>query len=122
MPTRSHGQPQQHKIRTPHFLFGLLHGGGRDPSEAFSRSPLKVQNLTRRRLEEFEAGDVLKRFFKHMDKFLLKVDQVSSAELPSFLEDAMVVEQTRFRMEHGRHVDAVSSSQDPSLARVFSCA
>ena len=76
-----------------------------------------MQNLTRRRLEEytftkFEAGDVLKRFFK----------QVSSAELPSFLEDAMVVEQTRFRMEHGRHVDAVSSSQDPSLARVFSCA
>ncbi|CAE7221794.1 GIP [Symbiodinium sp. CCMP2592] len=55
-------------------------------AEQVQQSPLKVQNLTRRQLEEynftkFEAGEVVKKFFKHMDKFLLKVDQVSSTEL-----------------------------------------
>ena len=70
-------------------------------AEQVQQSALKVQNLTRRQLEEynftkFEAGEVVKKFFKHMDKFLLKVGQVSSTELSSFLEDAMdqVVEQT----------------------------
>ncbi|CAE7834664.1 unnamed protein product [Symbiodinium sp. CCMP2592] len=63
-------------------------------AEQVQQSPLKVQNLTRRQLEEynftkFEAGEVVKKFFKHMDKFLLKVDQVSSTELSSCLEDAM---------------------------------
>ena len=78
-------------------------------SEQVLNSPLKVQNLTRRQLEEytftkFEAGDVVKRFFKHIDKFLMKAEQVTSTELSSFLEDAMnhVVEETRFRMERDR--------------------
>ena len=57
--------------------------------EQAQQSPLKVQNLTRRQLEEytvaeFEAGDVVKRFFRRMDKFLLKVDQVTSTESSSF--------------------------------------
>ncbi|CAE7832525.1 GIP [Symbiodinium sp. CCMP2592] len=88
-------------------------------AEQVQQSPLKVQNLTRRQLEEynftkFEAGEVVKKFFKHMDKFLLKVDQVSSTELSSCLEDAMdqVVEQTKLRMQHGRAADVARSSQD----------
>ncbi|CAE7762468.1 unnamed protein product, partial [Symbiodinium microadriaticum] len=49
-------------------------------SDQVLNSPLKVQNLTRRQLEEytftkFEAGDVVKRFFKHMDNYLMKADQ-----------------------------------------------
>ncbi|CAE7200469.1 GIP [Symbiodinium sp. CCMP2592] len=88
-------------------------------AEQVQQSPLKVQNLTRRQLEEynftkFEAGEVVKKFFKHMDKFLLKVDQVSSTELSSCLEDAMdqVVEQTKLRMQHGRAADVARSSQE----------
>ena len=88
-------------------------------AEQVQQSPLKVQNLTRRQLEKynftkFEAGEVVKKFFKHMDKFLLKVDQVSSTELSSSLEDAMdqVVEQTKFRMEYGRAADVARCSQD----------
>ena len=90
-------------------------------SDQVLNSPLKVQNLTRRQLEEytftkFEAGDVVKRFFKHMDKYLMKADQVTSTELSSFLEDAMdhVVEETRFRMER----EAVRSSAARSSAEV----
>ncbi|CAE7211787.1 RE1 [Symbiodinium sp. CCMP2592] len=88
-------------------------------AEQVQQSPLKVQNLTRRQLEEynftkFEAGEVVKKFFKHMDKFLLKVDNVSSTELSSCLEDAMdqVVEQTKLRMQHGRAADVARSSQE----------
>ena len=63
-------------------------------AEQVKQSPLRQQDLTRRQLEEynftkFEAADVVKRFFKHMDKFLVKVDSVTSTELSSFLEDAM---------------------------------
>ncbi|OLQ03412.1 Copia protein [Symbiodinium microadriaticum] len=90
-------------------------------SDQVLNSPLKVQNLTRRQLEEytftkFEAGDVVKRFFKHMDKYLMKADQVTSTELSSFLEDAMdhVVEETRFRMER----EALRSSAARSSAEV----
>ena len=90
-------------------------------SDQVLNSPLRVQNLTRRQLEEytftkFEAGDVVKRFFKHMDKYLMKADQVTSTELSSFLEDAMghVVEETRFRMER----EAVRSSAARSSAEV----
>ena len=94
-------------------------------SDQVLNSPLKVQNLTRRQLEEytftkFEAGDVVKRFFKHMDKYLMKADQVTSTELSSFLEDAMdhVVEETRFRMERDRATEASRSSAARSSAEV----
>ena len=79
----------------------------------------------RRQLEEytftkFEAGDVVKRFFKHMDKYLMKADQVTSTELSSFLEDAMdhVVEETRLRMERDRATEASRSSAARSSAEV----
>ena len=58
-------------------------------AEQVQQSPLRQQDLTRRQLEEcnftkFVAGEV--GFFKHMDKFLVKVDIVTSTELSSFLE------------------------------------
>ena len=63
-------------------------------AEQVQQSPLRKQDLTRRQLEEcnftkFAAGEVVKGFLKHMDKFLVKVDIVTSTELSSFLEDAM---------------------------------
>ena len=57
-------------------------------------SPTQQQDLTRRQLQEytfsqFEAGKVVKTYFKHMDKYLVNKESVTSTELSSFLEDAM---------------------------------
>ncbi|CAE7692632.1 RE1 [Symbiodinium sp. CCMP2592] len=54
-------------------------------AEQVQQSPLKVQNLTRRQLEEynftkFEAGEVVKKFFKHMDAMDQVVEQTKSAQ------------------------------------------
>ena len=69
-------------------------------ADQVKQSPLRQQDLTRRQLEEynftkFEAAEVVKRFFKHMDKFLVKVDSVTLTEMSSFLEDAMDIVKER---------------------------
>ena len=56
--------------------------------------PTQQQDLTRRQLQEytfsqFEAGKVVKTFFKQMDKYLVNKESVTSTELSRFLEDAM---------------------------------
>ena len=78
-------------------------------AQKLAGSPTQQQDLTRRQLQEytfsqFEAGKVVKTFFKQMDKYLVNKESVTSTELSSFLEDAMdsVVE--------GRERESASSS------------
>ena len=63
-------------------------------AQKLAGSPTQQQDLTRRQLQEytfsqFEAGKVVKTFFKQMDKYLVNKESVTSTELSSFLEDAM---------------------------------
>ena len=65
---------------------------GKDLASQIQSSSLKQQDLTRRHLDEveltrMEAGDIIKKFVKHWDKRLCRVDTVTSTELSSALED-----------------------------------
>ena len=65
---------------------------GKDLASQIQSSSLKQQDLTRRHLDEIEltrmaAGDIIKKFVKHWDKRLCRVDTVTSTELSSALED-----------------------------------
>ena len=65
---------------------------GKDLASQIQSSSLKQQDLTRRHLDEIEltrmeAGDIIKKFVKHWDKRLCRVDTVTSTELSSVLED-----------------------------------